>query len=104
MSSKDKKIHKSGLTSQEYSFKFAIPLETLVSNQSSKMSNEKNSFICKNLNAEQKTILKTYFDLKLLDTSENEIKIRYMRLKGISATHIILAHGMWEATPNDVRA
>jgi len=76
MSSKDKKIHKSGLTSQEYSFKFAIPLETLVSNQSSKMSNEKNSFICKNLNAEQKTILKTYFDLKLLDTSENEIKIR----------------------------
>ena len=35
MSSKDKKIQKDGLTNQEYSFKHAIPIETVLSNNSS---------------------------------------------------------------------
>ena len=30
MSSKDKKIHRDGLTAQEYSFKHALPLETII--------------------------------------------------------------------------
>ena len=35
MSSKDKKIQKNGLTTQEYSFKHAIPIETLLNNDRS---------------------------------------------------------------------
>ena len=38
MSSEDKKIQREGLTNQEYSLKYALPLETLISNDSSKKS------------------------------------------------------------------
>ncbi len=40
MSSKDKKIQKDGLTTQEYSFKHAIPIETILAsdNKSEKVS------------------------------------------------------------------
>ena len=35
MSSKDKKIQRDGLTAQEYSFKHALPLETIIDNNTS---------------------------------------------------------------------
>ena len=61
MSSKDKKIQKDGLTIQEYSFKHAIPIETVLSNNTPE--NKKSDVQTApndQPNEEQKDILKAY--------------------------------------------
>jgi len=75
MSSEDKKIQREGLTNQEYSLKYALPLETLVSDDNSKKKSKPKIVENKNLNQEQKVILKAYHDLKLLKSTDNEIHI-----------------------------
>ena len=75
MSSKDKKIQKDGLTTQEYSFKHAIPIETILASddKSEKVSLDKLSN--NQANKEQQNILKAYHDLKLLINVDNNIHI-----------------------------
>ena len=69
MSSKDKKIKTEGLTTQEYSLKYALPLESLIhQNNSVEENTELHSFEKKIPNDEQRTILKAYYDLNLLNT------------------------------------
>ena len=76
MSSKDKKIHREGLTAQEYSFKHALPIQTLITNDNSdEKSLESKVLINIDLNEDQKTILKAYHDLKLLNVVDNEFRI-----------------------------
>ena len=76
MSSKDKKIHREGLTAQEYSFKHALPIQTLITNDNSdEKSLESKVLINIDLNEDQKTILKAYHDLKLLNAVDNEFRI-----------------------------
>jgi 6-pyruvoyl tetrahydropterin synthase/QueD family protein len=76
MSSKDKKIQREGLTAQEYSFKHALPIQTLIANDNSdEKSLESKALINKELNDDQKTILKAYHDLKLLNVFGNELHI-----------------------------
>jgi 6-pyruvoyl tetrahydropterin synthase/QueD family protein len=76
MSSKDKKIQREGLTAQEYSFKHALPIQTLIANDNSdEKSLESKVLINKELNDDQKTILKAYHDLKLLNVIGNEVHI-----------------------------
>ena len=76
MSSKDKKIHRDGLTAQEYSFKHALPIQTLITNDNSdEKSLESKVLINIDLNEDQKTILKAYHDLKLLNAVDNEFRI-----------------------------
>ena len=76
MSSKDKKIHREGLTAQEYSFKHALPIQTLITNNNSdEKSLESKVLINIDLNEDQKTILKAYHDLKLLNVDDNEFRI-----------------------------
>tara|TARA_B110000008_G_scaffold184318_1_gene183181 strand:- start:517 stop:1659 length:1143 start_codon:yes stop_codon:yes gene_type:complete len=76
MSSKDKKIQREGLTAQEYSFKHALPIQTLIANDNSdEKSLESKVLINKELNDDQKTILKAYHDLKLLNVTGNELHI-----------------------------
>ena len=76
MSSKDKKIHREGLTTQEYSFKHALPIQTLITNDNSdEKSLESKVLINIDLNEDQKTILKAYHDLKLLNVVDNEFRI-----------------------------
>ena len=76
MSSKDKKIHREGLTTQEYSFKHALPIQTLITNDNSdEKSLESKVLINIDLNEDQKTILKAYHDLKLLNAVDNEFRI-----------------------------
>ena len=76
MSSKDKKIHRDGLTAQEYSFKHALPIQTLITNDNSdEKSLESKVLINIDLNEDQKTILKAYHDLKLLNVVDNEFRI-----------------------------
>ena len=59
MSSKDKKIQREWLTTQEYSFKHALPIQTLITNDNSdEKSLESKVLINKELNDDQKTILK----------------------------------------------
>ena len=76
MSSKDKKIQKDGLTNQEYSFKHAIPIETVLSNNlpEDKKSNVR-TVANDELNEQQKDILKAYHDLKRLKSINGEIRI-----------------------------
>ena len=76
MSSKDKKIQKDGLTNQEYSFKHAIPIETVLSNNSpeDKISGVR-TVTNDELNEQQKDILKAYHDLKRLKSINSEIRI-----------------------------
>ena len=65
MSSKDKKIQKDGLTNQEYSFKHAIPIETVLSNNSPEDKKSDVQTVANDeLNEQQKDILKAYHDLK----------------------------------------
>ena len=76
MSSKDKKIHREGLTAQEYSFKHALPIQTLITNDNSdEKSLESKVLINIDLNEDQKTILKAYHDLKLLNVVDDEFRI-----------------------------
>lgn len=76
MSSKDKKIKTEGLTTQEYSLKYALPLESLIhQNNSVEENTELHSFEKKIPNDEQRTILKAYYDLNLLNTLDNEVMI-----------------------------
>ncbi len=76
MSSKDNKIQKNGLTTQEYSFKHAIPIETLLKNESSAEAKKALQTISNNNpNEEQKNILKAYQDLSLLKVVDSEIHI-----------------------------
>ena len=76
MSSKDKKIQKDGLTNQEYSFKHAIPIETVLSNNSSEDKKSDVRTVANNeLNEQQKDILKAYHDLKRLKSINSEIRI-----------------------------
>ena len=76
MSSKDKKIHREGLTAQEYSFKHALPIQTLITNDNSdEKSLESKVLINIDPNEDQKTILKAYHDLKLLNVVDNEFRI-----------------------------
>ena len=76
MSSKDKKIHREGLTAQEYSFKHALPIQTLITNDNSdEKSLESKVLINIDLHEDQKTILKAYHDLKLLNAVDNEFRI-----------------------------
>ena len=76
MSSKDKKIKTEGLTTQEYSLKYALPLESLIpQNNSVEENTELHSFEKKIPNDEQRTILKAYYDLNLLNTLDNEVII-----------------------------
>ena len=76
MSSKDKKIEKNGLTTQEYSFKHAIPIETLLNNDSAEEVKKTLQTISNNNpSEEQKNILKAYQDLSLLKVVDSEIHI-----------------------------
>ena len=76
MPSKDKKIHREGLTTQEYSFKHALPIQTLITNDNSdEKSLESKVLINIDLNEDQKTILKAYHDLKLLNVVDDEFRI-----------------------------
>tara|TARA_B100001559_G_scaffold169368_1_gene142016 strand:+ start:532 stop:1680 length:1149 start_codon:yes stop_codon:yes gene_type:complete len=76
MSSKDNKIQKNGLTTQEYSFKHAIPIETLLKNESSaEVKKALQTISNNNPNEEQKNILKAYQDLSLLKVVDSEIHI-----------------------------
>jgi len=76
MSSKDKKIQKNGLTTQEYSFKHAIPIESLLSNDSSEEAEKSlQPILNNNPSEEQKNILKAYQDLSLLKMIDSEIHI-----------------------------
>ena len=73
MSSKDNKIQKNGLTTQEYSFKHAIPIETLLKNESSaEVKKALQTISNNNPNEEQKNILKAYQDLSLLKVVDSE--------------------------------
>ena len=76
MSSKDKKIQKDGLTTQEYSFKHAIPIETVLSNNTPEnKKSDVQTALNDQPNEEQKDILKAYHDLKLLKSIDSEIRI-----------------------------
>ena len=76
MSSKDKKIQKDGLTNQEYSFKHAIPIETVLSNNSPEdKKSDVRTVANDELNEQQKDILKAYHDLKRLKSINSEIRI-----------------------------
>ena len=76
MSSKDKKIQKDGLTNQEYSFKHAIPIETVLSNNSPKDKKSDVRTVSNDQpNEQQKDILKAYHDLKRLKSINSEIRI-----------------------------
>jgi len=76
MSSKDKKIQKDGLTNQEYSFKHAIPIETVLSNISPKDKKSDVRTVSNDQpNEQQKDILKAYHDLKRLKSINSEIRI-----------------------------
>ena len=76
MSSKDKKIQKDGLTSQEYSFKHAIPIEKVLSNNTPEVRKSDVRTVSNDQpNEEQKDILKAYHDLKLLKSINSEIRI-----------------------------
>ena len=75
MSSEDKKIQREGLTNQEYSLKYALPLETLISNDNSKKKLKPKILENKNLNQDQRIILKAYYDLKLIKVTDEEIQI-----------------------------
>ncbi len=76
MSSKDKKIQKDGLTNQEYSFKHAIPIETVLSNNSSEdKKSDARTVSNDEPNEQQKDILKAYHDLKRLKSINSEIRI-----------------------------
>ena len=76
MSSKDKKIQKDGLTNQEYSFKHAIPIETVLSNNSPEDKKSDVRTVSNDQpNEQQKDILKAYHDLKRLKSINSEIRI-----------------------------
>jgi len=75
MSSEDKKIQREGLTNQEYSLKYALPLETLISNDNSKKKLKPKVLKNKDLNQDQRIILKAYYDLKLIKVTDEEIQI-----------------------------
>ncbi len=76
MSSKDKKIQKYGLTSQEYSFKHAIPIEKVLSNNTPEVRKSDVRTVSNDQpNEEQKDILKAYHDLKRLKSINSEIRI-----------------------------
>ena len=79
MSSDEKKINKEGLTNQEFSFKYSVPIETVISETKFHNQANKKLHIEKNgqlpLDDDQKTILKAYFDLGLLISEENDIRI-----------------------------
>ena len=76
MSSKDKKIQKDGLTNQEYSFKHAIPIETVLSNNSPEdKKSDVRTVANDELDEQQKDILKAYHDLKRLKSINSEIRI-----------------------------
>ena len=76
MSSKDKKIQKDGLTNQEYSFKHAIPIETVLSNNSPEdKKSDVRTVSNDEPNEQQKDILKAYHDLKRLKSINSEIRI-----------------------------
>ena len=75
MSSKDKKIQKDGLTAQEYSFKHAIPIETILTSDDKLEKVSQNKLVNNQANKEQQNILKAYHDLKLLINADNNIHI-----------------------------
>lgn len=76
MSSKDKKIQRDGLTAQEYSFKHALPLETIIDNNTSSKEHKISKILTyKEPNSVQKTILKAYHDLRLINIADNIVKI-----------------------------
>ena len=76
MSSKDKKIQKDGLTTQEYSFKHAIPIEKVLSNNTPEVRKSDVRTVSNDQpNEEQKDILKAYHDLKRLKSINSEIRI-----------------------------
>ncbi|MDB2461256.1 6-carboxytetrahydropterin synthase [Gammaproteobacteria bacterium] len=76
MSSKDKKIQREGLTTQEYSFKHALPIQALITNDSNdEKSLQSKLIINTDLNEDQRTILKAYHDLKLLNVIGNKLHI-----------------------------
>ena len=76
MSSKDKKIQREGLTAQEYSFKHALPIQKLISDDNNdEKSLESKVLINADLNEDQRTILKAYHDLKLLNLIGNKLHI-----------------------------
>ena len=75
MSSKDKKIQKDGLTTQEYSFKHAIPIETILASDDKSEKVSQNKLSNNQVNKEQQNILKAYHDLKLLINVDNNIHI-----------------------------
>ena len=76
MSSKDKKIQREGLTAQEYSLKYALPLQSLTANEDSKNKKLESKFLIKkDLSHDQRTILRAYHDLKLMNVIGGEIRI-----------------------------
>ena len=75
MSSDDNKIKKEGLTNLEFSFKYSVPIESVVSNSSKKLNKNLKELSNIVLNDDQKTILKAYHDLNLLIVKEKEIQI-----------------------------
>ena len=76
MPSKEEIIHKDGLTTQEYSFKHALPIEMLLKDIDLAASKKKpEALINKEPDQMQKTILKAYHDLNLLYIENEEIVI-----------------------------
>ena len=102
MSSKDKKIQKNELTTQEYSFKHAIPIETLLNNHSAEEVQKTLQPISNNNpNEEQKNILKAYQDLGLLKLVDSEIHI-YEEIRKLDYLYIcvgVVIH--WEANSDE---
>ena len=76
MPSKEEIMYKDGLTTQEYSFKHALPIEMLLKD-SDLVANKKKpeALINKEPDQLQKTILKAYHDLNLLYIENDEIII-----------------------------
>ena len=75
MSSDDNKIEKEGLTNLEFSFKYSIPIESVVSNSKKKLNKDLKQYSKRALDDDQSTILKAYHDLGLLVSDEKEIQI-----------------------------
>ena len=75
MSSDDNKIEKEGLTNLEFSFKYSIPIESVVSNSNKKLNKNLKQHSKRALDDDQSTILKAYHDLGLLVSDEKEIQI-----------------------------
>ena len=66
MSSDEKKINKEGLTNQEFSFKYSVPIESVISETKSHIQANKKLHIKKMVNYRLMMIKKQYLKLTLI--------------------------------------